>query len=60
MAVPMDPAADSSNRAVSLADGLSAWYRQAAINARRFHRAAETLLLTGIGRDTSERGHVTP
>ncbi|MGA5321308.1 DUF4231 domain-containing protein [Streptomyces seoulensis] len=45
MAVPTDPAANSSDYAMSLADGSYAWYRRAAIKARRFHRAAETLLL---------------
>ncbi|WP_202448537.1 DUF4231 domain-containing protein [Streptomyces sp. SID2999] len=41
----MDPAANSSGYAMSLADGSYAWYRQAAIKARRFHRVTETLLL---------------
>ncbi|MFD8676223.1 DUF4231 domain-containing protein [Streptomyces seoulensis] len=45
MAVPTDPAANSSDYAMSLADGSYAWYRRAAIKARRFHRAAETMLL---------------
>ncbi|WP_199779925.1 DUF4231 domain-containing protein [Streptomyces sp. LaPpAH-108] len=43
--MPKDPAANSSGYALSLADGSYAWYRRAAIKARRFHRAAETLLL---------------